>query len=90
MDAEVFPATLLAEPGSLVVGRGQVEREGVTTVRSSEKDDGSVAEVLLHAEDVAIEGDGAIVVGDQQVDVPDADGGHSTISLVCSTGAIDV
>ena len=44
VDAEVLPATLLTDPLAFVIGRREVQREGVAAVRGPEEHDRSVSE----------------------------------------------
>jgi hypothetical protein len=73
VNSKVLPTPFLPDASAFFVTCSQMQCQGVTSLRCSEKDDRSVTKSFDHPNDVCVERDRAIVIRDEKVDVPDTD-----------------
>lgn len=72
----MLPASLLPHSSTLIVRDREMQRERVATVGGAQEHDRSISKSLLHSEDVSVEVDRPIMVGDEEVNVTDPDRCH--------------
>src|SRR5947209_14181330 len=80
MNAEVLDATLDADAGALVIGQGQMKGERVAPGRRPHEDNLTIPKLLFHPERLGVEGNRARLVGDEEMDMANADRSQSSSS----------